>query len=132
MAAVANLALRISVGRLRQGWVFVVESMPATPPPELGAALRAFAAAVRAIGIALAATLAGPGTAAKRCAEHAEAAVLDALRVADRLLPQGPPLPLVMIVGQLRSTAIDLLRGAGVDDVETLARVDKALGLPPV
>jgi hypothetical protein len=37
-----------------------------------------------------------------------------------------------MIVGQLRSTAIDLLRGAGVDDSEILARVNEALGLPPV
>jgi hypothetical protein len=106
--------------------------LPATPPPELGSALRAFAAAVRAVDTALAAALTGPGAAAQRSAEHAEAAVLDALRVAGRLLPQGPPLPLVMIVGQLRSTAIDLLRGAGVDDIETLARVDKALGLPPV
>jgi uncharacterized membrane protein YgaE (UPF0421/DUF939 family) len=106
--------------------------LPATPPPELGAALRSFAAAVRAVDEALAAELAGSGEAAKRFTEHAEAAVFDALRVAGRLLPQGPPLPLVMIVGQLRSTAIDLLRGAGADDVAILARVDEALGLPPV
>jgi hypothetical protein len=37
-----------------------------------------------------------------------------------------------MIVVQLRSTAIDLLRGAGVDGVVILTRVDEALGLPPV
>jgi hypothetical protein len=64
--------------------------------------------------------------------EHAEAAVGDALRLAGQLLPQGPPLSLIMIVGQLRSTAIDVLRGAGADNVEILTRVDEALGLPPV
>jgi uncharacterized membrane protein YgaE (UPF0421/DUF939 family) len=106
--------------------------LPATPPPELGAALRSFAAAVRAVDEALAAELAGSGEAAKRFTEQAEAAAFDALRAAGPLLPQGPPLPLIMIVGQLRSTAIDLLRGAGADDVEILARVDEALGLPPV
>jgi hypothetical protein len=37
-----------------------------------------------------------------------------------------------MIVGQLRSTAIDLLRGVGAGGVEILGRVDEALGLPPV
>jgi hypothetical protein len=37
-----------------------------------------------------------------------------------------------MIVGQVRMTVIDLLRGAGVDPNETLVRVDEALGLPPL
>ncbi|HSZ31361.1 MAG TPA: hypothetical protein VK784_16580, partial [Pseudonocardiaceae bacterium] len=111
--------------------------LPATSPPELGAALRSFAVAVRAVDTVLAAELAesgeaGSDEAAKRSTERAEAAVLDALRAAGRLLPQGPPLSLVMSVGQLRSTAIDLLRGAGVADIEILARVDEALGLPPV
>ncbi len=106
--------------------------LPATPPPELSAALRLFAAAVRAVYTALAAELAGSSEAAQQHAEQAQTAVLDALRAAGRLLPQGPPLSLVMIVGQLRSTAIDLLRGAGVDDVEILAGIDEALGLPPV
>jgi hypothetical protein len=53
-------------------------------------------------------------------------------RAASRLFPQEPPLSLVMIVGQLRLTAIDLPRGAGVADIEILTRVDEALGLPPV
>jgi len=118
--------------------------LSATPPPELGAALRLFAVAVRAVHTALATGLAtgltaglgtgraGSGEAGKRLTEHAEAAVGDALRLAGQLLPQGPPLSLIMIVGQLRSTAIDVLRGAGADDVEVLARVDEALGLPPV
>jgi hypothetical protein len=37
-----------------------------------------------------------------------------------------------MIVGQIRATAIDLLRGVGKDDVAVLTRVDEALGLPAV
>jgi hypothetical protein len=37
-----------------------------------------------------------------------------------------------MIVGQLRSMAIDLMRGVGADDVAIMTRVDEALGLPPV
>ncbi len=106
--------------------------LPTTPPPELGAALRSFAAAVRAVDKALTSELVGSGQAARRYTEQAETATLDALRMAGRLLPQGPPLSLIMIVGQLRSTAIDLLRGAGADDVEILGRVDEALGLPPV
>ena len=106
--------------------------LPATPPPELSAALRLFAAAVRAVYTALAAELSRSSEVAQHHAEQAQTAVLDALRAAGRLLPQGSPLSLIMIVGQLRSTAIDLLRGAGVGDVEILARVDEALGLPSV
>ncbi|MEU1591185.1 hypothetical protein [Micromonospora sp. NPDC005710] len=42
-------------------------------------------------------------------------------------------LPLAMIIGQVRATAIDLLRGVDPDhDAAVLARVDDALGLPPV
>ena len=61
-----------------------------------------------------------------------EQVALGAVRVAGRLLPESPPLPVVMIVGQVRMTVIDLLRGAGVDAGETLVRVDEALGLPPL
>lgn len=106
--------------------------LPATPPPELGDALRSFAAAVRAVDGALAAELTGSDEAVQRCTEQAETAAFEALRAAGRLLPEGPPLPLVMIVGALRSTAIDLLRGVRADDVAILGGVDGALGLPPV
>jgi uncharacterized membrane protein YgaE (UPF0421/DUF939 family) len=106
--------------------------LPAVPPPEMGTVLRSFADVVHAVDTALAAQLAGSGEAAKRYTEQAEAAAFDALRAAGRLLPQATLLPVVVIVGQLRSTAIDLLRGIGADDVAILARVDEALGLPPV
>ena len=106
--------------------------LPATPLPALGDALRSFAAAVRAVHAALAAELVGPDEVAKRRTQEAETAALNALRVAVRALAGDPPLPVVMIVGQLRLTAIDLMRGIGADDVEILIRVDEALGLPPV
>lgn len=44
-----------------------------------------------------------------------------------RLPTTSPP----ELTAALRLTVIDLLRGAGVADVEILARVDEALGLPP-
>jgi hypothetical protein len=131
-AATRQVDLAVRNARVLAHAGVTLTRLPTMPPPELGAALRSFAAAVRAVDTALAAELVGSGEAAQRSTEHAEAVTLDALRTAGRLLPQEPPLSLVMIVGQLRSTAIDLLRGAGVDDVEILARVDEALGLPPV
>jgi hypothetical protein len=37
-----------------------------------------------------------------------------------------------MIVGQLRATATDVMRGVGADDAAILTRGDKALSLSPV
>ncbi|TDC45600.1 hypothetical protein E1258_30145 [Micromonospora sp. KC207] len=102
-------------------------------PAELGAAVRCLADAVHAAGEAFAADLDGRDAVADDHAARAEAAALDAVRVAGRLFTSGQPLPLAMIVGQLRATAIDLLRGVGVDDdAAVLGRVDEALGLPAV
>ncbi|MEU5943320.1 FUSC family protein [Micromonospora sp. NPDC047548] len=105
--------------------------LPTPVPPELGAALRGLAEAVRAAGEALAADLDGAEEAGDRHAARAEAAALGAVRVAGRLFTPGQTLPLAMIVGQVRATAIDLLRGVRADDdAAVLARVDEALGLP--
>ncbi|MEV0724787.1 FUSC family protein [Micromonospora purpureochromogenes] len=105
--------------------------LPTPVPPELGAALRDLAEAVRAAGEALAADLDGAEEAGDRHAARAEAAALTAVRVAGRLFTPGQTLPLAMIVGQVRATAIDLLRGVRADDdAAVLARVDEALGLP--
>ncbi|GAB3178770.1 uncharacterized membrane protein YgaE (UPF0421/DUF939 family) [Micromonospora palomenae] len=107
--------------------------LPTPVPPELGAALRDLAEAVRAAGEALAADLDGAEEAGDRHAARAEAAALTAVRVAGRLFTPGQTLPLAMIVGQVRATAIDLLRGIRADDdAAVLARVDEALGLPAV
>ncbi|MGC4789128.1 FUSC family protein [Micromonospora sp. DT178] len=98
-------------------------------PPELGDALPALAAAVRAAGEAVASDLTGED--ADRHAARADEAAMTAVRVAGRLLASDPALPVTMIVGQIRATAIDLLRGVGHDDVAVLVRVDEALGVGP-
>ncbi len=98
-------------------------------PPALGDAIRSLADAVRAAGEAVATDLKGrEGT--DRHAGRADAAALEAVRKGAALLESDPPLPLVMIVGQIRATAIDLLRGVSGDDTAVLGRVDDALGLP--
>ncbi|MFG1801516.1 aromatic acid exporter family protein [Micromonospora carbonacea] len=107
--------------------------LAAPVPADLGGAVRCLADAVQAAGEAFAADLDGRDAVADEHAGRAEAAALDAVRVAGRLFASGQPLPLAMIVGQVRATAIDLLRGVGVDDdAAVLGRVDEALGLPAV
>jgi uncharacterized membrane protein YgaE (UPF0421/DUF939 family) len=106
--------------------------LPARPPPELVAAMRSLAIAVRSVEQAMAADLTGDEEAAQRHAEEGEELALDALRTARHLLTAGAPLPVVMIVGQLRASAIDLLRAAGSDEIVSLGLVEEALGLPAV
>jgi hypothetical protein len=98
----------------------------------LVAALRSLAVAVRSVEQAMTCDLTGDEDAAQRHAELAEGLALDALRTARRLLTPDAPLAVVMIVGQLRASTIDLLRAAGSDDVLSLGLVDEALGLPDV
>ncbi len=106
--------------------------LPAQPPPQLVAAMRTLAVAVRSVDDAMTADLTGDEDAAQRHAEQGEELALDAMRSARHLLTVGAPLPVVMIVGQLRAAAIDLLRAAGSDEIESLSMVETALGLPPV
>jgi uncharacterized membrane protein YgaE (UPF0421/DUF939 family) len=106
--------------------------LPAEPPLVLVAALRSLAVAVRSVEKAIAADLTGDEDAAQRHAEQAEWLALDALRTARQLLTPDAPLAVVMIVGQLRASTIDLLRAAGSDDVRSLGMIDEALGLPDV
>ncbi|SCE97206.1 FUSC family protein [Micromonospora mirobrigensis] len=103
---------------------------PSPVPADLGTAVRSLAEAVRAGGAAFAADLTGPADAADRHAAAAESAALTAVRTAGRLYAPGPTLPLAMVIGQVRATAIDLLRGVrGDDDAAVLDRVDEAIGL---
>ncbi|MDG4800518.1 FUSC family protein [Micromonospora sp. WMMD980] len=100
-------------------------------PADLGGTVRTLAEAVRAAGDALAADLGGQEEVADGHATRADAAALEAVRSAGRLFTAGPGLPLAMIIGQVRATAIDLLRGVGVDDDATvLSRVDAAVTGP--
>ncbi|MGC1214416.1 MAG: hypothetical protein WA890_24540 [Micromonospora sp.] len=97
-------------------------------PPQLSAAISALADAVRAAGAAVATDLSGRDAGGH--VGHADDAALAAVRIGAELLESDPPLPVIMIIGQIRATAIDLLRGVGKDDVAVLNRVDEALGLP--
>ncbi|WP_229068194.1 aromatic acid exporter family protein [Actinoplanes sp. DH11] len=100
----------------------------AAAPAELNQAIRELSRAVRSAGEALATDLSGHDD-AERHAGRAEAAALEAVRLAAQLLEDDPGLPVTMIVGQIRTTAVDLLRGVGPDDDAVLSRVDDALGL---
>ncbi|MFC4020009.1 aromatic acid exporter family protein [Micromonospora sp. GCM10011542] len=107
--------------------------LPTPAPSDLCAALRSLAEAVRAAGAALAADLDGQEEAADRHAARADEAALAAVHTAGALFGPAQTLPLAMIIGQVRATAIDLLRGVNPDDdVAVLTRVDEALGLPPL
>jgi uncharacterized membrane protein YgaE (UPF0421/DUF939 family) len=108
-----------------------VARLPAVPPPEAGAAIRSLATAVEAVKQSLNRRVAGASDSQPHL-DLAEVAALEAVRTAGQLVPDVASLPVVSIVGQLRMSAIDLLRGAGRDDIEALSRVDEALGLPPV
>jgi uncharacterized membrane protein YgaE (UPF0421/DUF939 family) len=103
---------------------------PDTPVPRLATALRHLAAAIGYAGESLIADLRGDAEMAQVFAERVEAACLAALADARRVLNENHPLPVVMIIGQLRSVAIDLMRGVGGDDWAVLADVDRALGFP--
>ncbi|MGY0007820.1 FUSC family protein, partial [Micromonospora sp. I033] len=104
---------------------------PAPVPAELGGAVRTLAEAVRSAGDAVVADLAGQEAVADTHAERVEVAALAAVRSAGALFTPGQTLPLAMIIGQVRSTAIDLLRGVrGDDDATVLTRVDAAVTGP--
>ncbi|MEO5834999.1 MAG: hypothetical protein ABIR83_16755, partial [Nakamurella sp.] len=81
-------------------------------------------------GEALAEGVLGHTERAAEFARRAETSAFAAIADARPLLWGDQPLPVVMIVGQLRSITIDLLRGVGADDATVLVRVDHALGFP--
>ncbi|MEV4283502.1 FUSC family protein [Actinoplanes xinjiangensis] len=95
-------------------------------PDELGHALRALSDAVRCAGAALATDLTGDGD-PNRHAEQADACALNAVRAAAKLLESAPLAPATMIVGQIRTTALDLLRGVDQEQ-DALGRIDEAIG----
>ncbi|MEP6980500.1 MAG: FUSC family protein [Nakamurella sp.] len=103
---------------------------PAPADPALGIALRRLTTAVGYTGEALAEGVLGHTERAAEFARRAETSAFAAIADARPLLWGDQPLPVVMIVGQLRSITIDLLRGVGADDATVLVRVDHALGFP--
>lgn len=79
-------------------------------PPDLRRSIEALASAVRSAGEALATDLTGAEE-PSRHAGQADADALEAVRLAAKLLESEPPPALTMIIGQIRTTAVDLLRG---------------------
>jgi uncharacterized membrane protein YgaE (UPF0421/DUF939 family) len=103
---------------------------PTPTGPELGVALRHLTAAVGHAGEALTSAVLGREDEAADFARRTEVSAFAAIADARQLLWGDQPLPAVMIVGQLRSITIDLLRGLGADDATVLASIDHALGFP--
>ena len=60
--------------------------------------------------------------------EDARAAALAAVSSASTAVPDGTSLPQVTIVGQVRASAIDVLRASGLPDRDATDRIDAALG----
>jgi uncharacterized membrane protein YgaE (UPF0421/DUF939 family) len=108
--------------------VVVVTRGPIRPPAALSGALRELAEAVTALSAEVKDVGDGDGPAAQRVREHA----LTAVRAASSALTHETPLPVAMIVWQVRSTAVDLLRGTGLELAAVLEATDEALGPDPL
>jgi uncharacterized membrane protein YgaE (UPF0421/DUF939 family) len=85
-------------------------------PPALTGAVRRLADAVRTMGVALD---------DERAVERARDAALEAAHLANQVIDQTGNMSALHLVGQVRSTAVDLLRGLGVeyDDARDAVRV---------
>lgn len=99
--------------------------------PELADAVQRLAKAVRVTAAALAVALHAPSDAEGEPLRPAQDAVLAAVRAAAALLAGNPAFPAVLMIGQLRACAIDLLRIGGADRDGSVRRVEDALGLSP-
>ena len=115
VAAQMDLAVR-NVRVLARGAIRAVR-LDENVPPETADAIRDLAAAVRAAGD----TLDDPG-AVERVRRHALAAAATATQV----LENTGNLSVSVIVGQVRSTATDLLAGTGMSPSEAVEEVSRA------
>jgi uncharacterized membrane protein YgaE (UPF0421/DUF939 family) len=125
--------------------VVVVTRGPTRPPAALAEALRQLALAVTALSADVTYTGDTPRS-AKRAAtsspglghdsgqaldgpspQAVEKWALGAVQRARSALTPESPLPVVMIVWQVRSTAVDLLRGTGLELAAVLDAIDEAL-----
>jgi uncharacterized membrane protein YgaE (UPF0421/DUF939 family) len=85
-------------------------------PPEVPAAVRRLADAVRLVESAL----------GRRDRSAAIAAAVDAAALATGALARDPDLPAAHVIGQVRSTAADILRALGLERAEAVDRVRRA------
>lgn len=100
---------------------------PAPPPREAIEALRALADVLGGVDDALTAQINGSEENRGEIARSVEADALQALRMAGRVVPSSVPVQLVMLIGQLRTMTVDMLRAVGADDPYMMRRVDDAL-----
>jgi hypothetical protein len=122
--------------------VVVVTRGPVRPPAAIAESVRQLATAVTALSADLRAPRDdtgsrlrwpgpggrdGPGTAAGPPTTSAVQNILAAVRTAGSGLTDDSPLPVAAIVWQVRSTAVDLLRGTGMELATVLDLVDGAL-----
>jgi uncharacterized membrane protein YgaE (UPF0421/DUF939 family) len=126
-SAIAQLDYIVRSGRVLARAGVTLTRSPISTPPEVVAALRQLAEAVHKVDQALSAQVDHVNSGAE-FVEEVQTAAFDALRMAGQLLPQSTSLPLVMLIGQLRTMAIDMLRAVGADDDrQLLRRIDDAL-----
>jgi uncharacterized membrane protein YgaE (UPF0421/DUF939 family) len=104
---------------------------PPTRSAPLGESLRHLTAAVGYVGESLIADVLNDPERSADFARRVDDAAMAAVAAARPLLRTDQPLPVVMMIGQLRSITIDLLRGVGSDDRDVLTRVDAALDMHP-
>ena len=109
-----------------------VTRVPSPPSFELAGSVQLLKESVALLAGVLSAEVVGNNDDAARCAADLQGKTVEAVRAAASAMSAQSSLPVVMLVGQVRLTAIDLLRAAGKDDLETLASVDDALHLPPI
>ena len=133
LAAIRQLDYVVRGARILARASVTVTNWPAAMATEINdipLALRHLERAVGHLGVALIAELRRDGAASERARTDLDAEAMATIDTARSILAVRQPLPVVMIVGQLRSITIDLLRGAGNDDTEVLDRIDRALGFP--
>jgi uncharacterized membrane protein YgaE (UPF0421/DUF939 family) len=106
--------------------VLVATRGPSRTPKGLCDAIRDLAEAVRALSAALTGEPEHEETNMRLVREKA----LSGVRRASAALAPGTPLPVIGIVWQVRSTAVDLLRGTGMELAAVLDATDEALGTP--
>ena len=130
LAAARQLDYVVRGARIVARASVTLTNWPTPVGADLPAALHHLEQAVRHLGLALIAELRRDATGSERARADLDTEAMQTISSARSILSVRQPLPVIMIVGQLRSITIDLLRGAGNDDTEVLTRIDQALGFP--
>jgi uncharacterized membrane protein YgaE (UPF0421/DUF939 family) len=116
----SRVLARASVTLTRQG---------TAAPPSITVALNSLATTSRAVLATLVSELTGDEREISAQMSRTRDAARDAVRAAATALQSDTSLPLVMLVGQIRLTAVDLLRAGSADSMEMLEEFDAMLGL---